>query len=87
MTTLYLTICGFTFLSFVGALVRCLNIVERYNIELKPSSKSKVSLYIELFLTVIMPIIHLIFLLGFVVVLFLLSDEELKKVLVEASNK
>lgn len=78
---LYLLICLFTFLSFIGAVIRCIDIVKLCDTRPKGKSKSKVSLYIKIFLVIFTPIIHIGFLLAFLAILFFLKDEELKRVL------
>lgn len=84
--TIYLLICVFTFLSFIASVIRCIKIVEEYGMELKSSNTPEILTYLKTFLIITVPIVHIVFLIGFIGMLFYLNDEELKEALENASK-
>ena len=82
----YLLICLLTFLSFIAALVRSIHICEIYDMELKSSKTPMILTCLKTFLILTVPIVHIVFLIGFIGMLFYFNDEELKEAL-ENANK
>lgn len=79
---IYSLICLFTFLSFIGATFRCLDIVKKYDIPRKKDNDNLIFTMTKTILVMIIPILHLVFLVGFTYIIFA-NEDELKEVLEE----
>lgn len=79
---IYLLICLFTFLSFIGALIRCWDIIKKYKIPLKKRNHSVLFEIIQLMLIIFVPISHIVFLIVFMYLIFA-NENELKEALEE----
>lgn len=79
---IYLLICLFTFLSFIGVLIRCWDIIKKYKIPLKKCNHSILFEIIQLMFIVFVPISHIAFLIVFMYLIFA-NENELKEALEE----